>query len=224
MTGDLVSRYARHGQEVAENSVVTVNGDLHTLRLVLHLAEEHSLFADCTSTQMLQQPQRSLLNCSNKLSIAAAPSASAAPCIASPDFQPMTWHLHNTGFHWPAGLFLNCIYGYAANNSQAQANQSIAGRSTLALKIACANPVHASPLSNHAAISILLAVSLSHPCLPKLPTLHPATPRTAFNPHRDALAAHCKLPYRQCSAHLHRSRPEPACEPLSIRHYGFIAR
>ncbi len=40
ITGDLVSRYARHRQEVAKNSVVTVNGDLRTLRRVLRLAEE----------------------------------------------------------------------------------------------------------------------------------------------------------------------------------------
>ena len=38
ITGDLVSRYARHRQEVAKNSVVTVNGDLRTIRRVLHLA------------------------------------------------------------------------------------------------------------------------------------------------------------------------------------------
>jgi integrase len=38
ITGDLVSRYARHRQEVAKNSVITVNGDLRTLRRVLHLA------------------------------------------------------------------------------------------------------------------------------------------------------------------------------------------
>lgn len=40
ITGETVNRYARHRQEVAENSVVTVNGDLRTLRRVLHLAEE----------------------------------------------------------------------------------------------------------------------------------------------------------------------------------------
>lgn len=40
ITGDLVSRYARHRQEVPENSVVTVNGDLRTLRRILHLAVE----------------------------------------------------------------------------------------------------------------------------------------------------------------------------------------
>jgi integrase len=40
ITGETVNRYARHRQEVAQNSVVTVNGDLRTLRRVLHLAEE----------------------------------------------------------------------------------------------------------------------------------------------------------------------------------------
>ena len=40
ITGDVVSRYARHRQEVAKNSVVTVNGDLRTLRRMLRLAEE----------------------------------------------------------------------------------------------------------------------------------------------------------------------------------------
>lgn len=40
ITGDLVSRYARHRQEVAENSVITVNGDLRTLRRIFHLAVE----------------------------------------------------------------------------------------------------------------------------------------------------------------------------------------
>jgi len=50
---------------------------------------------------------------------------------------------------------------------------------------------------------------------------YPPEAQTAFNPHRDALAAYCKSPYRQCSAHLHRTRPRPACGALSIRHYGF---
>lgn len=40
ITGDLVSRYARHRQEVAENSVITVNGDLRTMRRMLKLAVE----------------------------------------------------------------------------------------------------------------------------------------------------------------------------------------
>jgi integrase len=40
ITGETVSRYARHRQEVHENSVVTVNGDLRTLRRILHIAVE----------------------------------------------------------------------------------------------------------------------------------------------------------------------------------------
>ena len=40
ITGDLASRYARHRQEVAENSAVTVNGDLRTLRGILKVAVE----------------------------------------------------------------------------------------------------------------------------------------------------------------------------------------
>jgi integrase len=40
ITGETVSRYARHRQEVPENSAVTVNGDLRTLRRILHLAVE----------------------------------------------------------------------------------------------------------------------------------------------------------------------------------------
>jgi integrase len=40
ITGDVVSRYARYRQDVPKNSVVTVNGDLRTLRRVLHLAVE----------------------------------------------------------------------------------------------------------------------------------------------------------------------------------------
>jgi len=40
ITGDLVSGYARYRREVAGNSVVTVNGDLRTLRRALNLAVE----------------------------------------------------------------------------------------------------------------------------------------------------------------------------------------
>lgn len=40
ITGDVVSRYARYRQEVPKNSVVTVNGDLRTLRRVFNLAVE----------------------------------------------------------------------------------------------------------------------------------------------------------------------------------------
>ena len=40
ITGDLVGRYAQYRREVPENSVVTVNGDLRTLRRILHIAVE----------------------------------------------------------------------------------------------------------------------------------------------------------------------------------------
>ncbi|MGA2990098.1 MAG: site-specific integrase [Candidatus Korobacteraceae bacterium] len=40
ITGETVSRYVRYRQEVAKNSVVTVNGDLRTLRRILRLAVE----------------------------------------------------------------------------------------------------------------------------------------------------------------------------------------
>jgi integrase len=40
ITGDVVSRYARYRQEVPKNSVVTVNGDLRTLRRVFSIAAE----------------------------------------------------------------------------------------------------------------------------------------------------------------------------------------
>ncbi len=53
--------------------------------------------------------------------------------------------------------------------------------------------------------------------MPKLPTLYPASPRTPFNPHRDALAAYCKSPYRQCSAHCYR---HPRVLPAEHCRYG----
>ena len=40
VTGETASRYARHRQEVAKNSDVTVNGDLRTLRRILHMSVE----------------------------------------------------------------------------------------------------------------------------------------------------------------------------------------
>ena len=40
ITGDVVSRYAQYRQEVPKNSVVTVNGDLRTLRRIFSLAVE----------------------------------------------------------------------------------------------------------------------------------------------------------------------------------------
>src|SRR5450755_2928108 len=57
ITGELVSRYARHRREVAENSVVTVNGDLRTLRRVLHLAVEWGRLEHTPAVHELPQPK-----------------------------------------------------------------------------------------------------------------------------------------------------------------------
>lgn len=57
ITGDLAGRYARHRQEVAENSVVTVNGDLRTLRRILHLAVEWGRLEHVTAIHELPQPK-----------------------------------------------------------------------------------------------------------------------------------------------------------------------
>lgn len=57
ITGDLVSRYARHRQEVAKNSVVTVNGDLRTLRRVLNLAAEWGRLDRAPVVHELPQPK-----------------------------------------------------------------------------------------------------------------------------------------------------------------------
>src|SRR5271157_5545045 len=57
ITGDVVSRYARHRQEVAKNSVVTVNGDLRTLRRVLHLAVEWGRLDHAPAVHELPQPK-----------------------------------------------------------------------------------------------------------------------------------------------------------------------
>jgi hypothetical protein len=40
ITGETASRYSRYRQDVPKNSVITVNGDLRTLRRILHLAVE----------------------------------------------------------------------------------------------------------------------------------------------------------------------------------------
>ena len=57
ITGELASRYARHRQEVAKNSVVTVNGDLRTLRRVLHLAVEWGRLSHAPAIHELPQPK-----------------------------------------------------------------------------------------------------------------------------------------------------------------------
>jgi integrase len=57
ITGDLAGRYARYRQEVAKNSVVTVNGDLRTLRRILHLAVEWGRLEHSPAVHELPQPQ-----------------------------------------------------------------------------------------------------------------------------------------------------------------------
>ncbi|MGA2902336.1 MAG: site-specific integrase [Candidatus Korobacteraceae bacterium] len=57
ITGDLASKYARHRQEVAENSVVTVNGDLRTLRRILKVAAEWGKLTLAPAVHELPQPK-----------------------------------------------------------------------------------------------------------------------------------------------------------------------
>ena len=57
ITGDLASKYARHRQEVAENSIVTVNGDLRTLRRVLKIAVEWGKLPHASAVHELPQPK-----------------------------------------------------------------------------------------------------------------------------------------------------------------------
>lgn len=56
ITGETASRYARYRQEVPGNSVVTVNGDLRTLRRVLHLAAEWGRLQHAPAIHELPQP------------------------------------------------------------------------------------------------------------------------------------------------------------------------
>lgn len=57
ITGDVVSRYARYRQEVPKNSVVTVNGDLRTLRRIFSLAVEWGKLDRAPVIHELPQPQ-----------------------------------------------------------------------------------------------------------------------------------------------------------------------
>jgi integrase len=57
ITGDLVSRYARYRQETAKNSVVTVNGDLRTIRRVLHLAVDWGKLPHASVIHEMPQPK-----------------------------------------------------------------------------------------------------------------------------------------------------------------------
>ena len=56
ITGDLASKYTRHRQEVAKNSIVTVNGDLRTLRRILKVAVEWGKITYAPSIHELPQP------------------------------------------------------------------------------------------------------------------------------------------------------------------------
>ena len=57
LTGDVVSRYTRYRQEIPGNSVVTVNGDLRTLRRILHLAVEWGRIQHASAIHELPQPK-----------------------------------------------------------------------------------------------------------------------------------------------------------------------
>jgi integrase len=57
ITGEVVSRYARYRQEVAKNSVVTVNGDMRTLRRIFSLAIEWGKLDRAPVIHELTQPK-----------------------------------------------------------------------------------------------------------------------------------------------------------------------
>jgi integrase len=57
ITGDLAGRYARHRGEVAQNSVVTINGDLRTLRRVLKVAVDWGRLNHAPAIHELPQPK-----------------------------------------------------------------------------------------------------------------------------------------------------------------------
>jgi len=57
ITGELASRYSRHRQEVAENSIVTINGDLRTLRRILKVAVDWGKLEHAPSIHELPQAE-----------------------------------------------------------------------------------------------------------------------------------------------------------------------
>jgi integrase len=57
ISGDVVSRYARHRQEVAANSVVTVNADMRTLRRIFSLGVEWGKLDRAPVIHELTQPK-----------------------------------------------------------------------------------------------------------------------------------------------------------------------
>jgi len=77
ITGEQASRYARHRGEVAKNSIVTVNGDLRTLRRVLKVAVEWFPLTCC---------QRSPLT--SLQSAPVVPATADAPVIPPHDSEP----------------------------------------------------------------------------------------------------------------------------------------
>jgi integrase len=57
ITGEQASRYARHREEVAKNSIVTVNGDLRTLRRILKVAVDWGKLDHAPAIHELPQPK-----------------------------------------------------------------------------------------------------------------------------------------------------------------------
>lgn len=57
ITGDMASKYARHREEVARNSIVTVNIDLRTLRRVLKIGVEWGKLTHAPAIHELPQPK-----------------------------------------------------------------------------------------------------------------------------------------------------------------------
>jgi len=57
ITGEQASRYARHREEVAKNSIVTVNGDLRTLRRIQKVAVDWGRLDHAPAIHELPQPK-----------------------------------------------------------------------------------------------------------------------------------------------------------------------
>lgn len=57
ITGEQASRYARHRGEVAKNSIITVNGDLRTLRRILKIAVDWGRLDHAPTIHELPQPR-----------------------------------------------------------------------------------------------------------------------------------------------------------------------
>jgi integrase len=57
INGELASRYVRHRQELGKNSIVTVNGDLRTLRRILRVAVDWGRLDHAPTVHELPQPK-----------------------------------------------------------------------------------------------------------------------------------------------------------------------